>query len=187
MSVINASERQETECKQCSVPYKHGYNGAYCSADCLYRSKGEGILSDLEDDHKVCSTCFSTLKEIEEPPERATDAAIGIEHPTVKATRADGAPHPADVDDLGVLRPTPSTHTPLACECGTIDNARDETLERVEGAAVLLNLWGQLCRLFTQGAIDDAPSKKRLLDGLRERGERDWAFAIGYALHGSEQ
>lgn len=182
------TEQQHVQCGDCgeTFPQRLAVDGAYCSRECYYRAKGTGVLQSITDDHKVCSTCFARLKEIEQPPERATDAAVGFEHPTTNATRADGAPHPADVDDLGVLRPTPSTHTPLACECGAIDNGRDETLERVEGAAVVLNLWGELARRYARGELDHAPSKERLFDGLREMGERDWAYAIGYSLYGGE-
>lgn len=182
------TQERQVECGNCdeTFPLSQAIADAYCSRDCYYRDKGRGILDDLEHDHTVCSTCFATLKEIEPPTEETPDAFIGLEHPTTNATRADGAPHPADTDDLGVLRPTPSTHTPLACECGAIDNERDEILERIEGASVLLNLWGQLATLYTQGAIDHAPSKKRLFDGLREKNERDWSYAIGYSLYGGE-
>lgn len=193
------THEQQVACGNCDelFPLAQAVADAYCSRECYYRDKGEGILADLEHDHTVCSTCFATLKETDHPGderlERAgvsplvRDAFVGFESTTPGASQADGAPHPADIDELGILRPTPSTHTPLACECGAIDAGRDETIERVEGAAVLLNLWGQLCRLYTKGAIDNAPSKDRLFDGLREQNERDWAYAIGYSLWGGQE
>jgi|GEM_PF-4367273 len=182
------TQEPRVQCAHCDGPRDPNASvaGSYCSTECYYRDKGEGILSELEHDHTVCSTCFATLKEIETPRQDDPDCYVGIEHPTVNATRADGAPHPADTDELGVLRPEPSTHTPLACRCGAIENERDETIERIEGADVLLNLWGQLCRLYTQGAIDNAPSKDRLFDGLREQG-RDWAYAIGVSVWGGDE
>jgi len=191
------SQEQQVACGHCEAtfPQSTAIADAYCSRRCYYRDKGQGILDDLEHDHTICSTCFATLKETSHPGddrlERAgvsplvREAFVGFEHHTEHARNAADAPPAAERDALGVLRET-ATHAPTACQCGAIERDRDETVERVEGASVLLNLWGQLARLFSQGAIDTAPSKDRLFDGLREAGERDWAFAIGYSLHGGD-
>lgn len=188
MSVTTAPETDE--CEQCDSTFQisHAVEGNYCSAKCYYRSKGEGPLAQLRHDHTVCGTCFARLKETQRPsddylrraavPPSIREVFVGFEYPTPNAEHAETT---IDAGEYGIHD---RVTTGLGCRCGATDTHEpDATLERVEGAAVVVNLLRQLRRLYDAGSIDHAPSKDGLFDALRDEG-RDWEYAIGRCLYG---
>lgn len=58
---------QLSECRHCKESYEHGYNGEYCSDDCVAASRGEKALNQVRQDHRLCGTCGNFLKQVEPP------------------------------------------------------------------------------------------------------------------------
>lgn len=186
---IQSEQQSRVECSHCGGERTPSASvaGSYCSTRCFYAAKGAGILDQLRRDHTVCSTCFARVKTIERPSDEAPEAVVGFEYPTKHATHGDAVIRPDDADVETYPDPNPLIKRTLACRCGAVDlSERDDTIERVEGAAVPLNLLRQLIRLYREGAIDHHPGKDRLFDALREAG-REYDYAIGYALYGGEE
>lgn len=198
MSVTPAREgTTHVECGQCreTFPDNEAVRDAYCSRECYFRSEGSGTLEHIRKDHTVCPTCFSKIKEVEKPPE-GTSLVIGpVDHD------ADGANHHAKDVLIGFQSRTQHAEhvetnlrealfsisetvvVSLGCKCGTPSGYEpDETIERVEGSRVVLNLLRELRQRYAQGELDTQPSKDQLFDALREQG-RDWEYAVGRALH----
>lgn len=157
--------------------------GSYCSRECFHRSKGANALSEIQRDHRFCATCFRQLKDVTPKSDLDLDrvgpitseAVIGFQHPRPEAEHV--------VDVTGTTPHDRFEFGRLGCQCGNVDpSLRDETLERVEREAVLLNLLVCLRILDREGKVANRPSKDRLFATLRQAG-RDWELAIGRALY----
>jgi hypothetical protein len=93
----------ETRTPQSSVA------GSYCSRDCANRARAQHLLTDIQQDHRFCYSCFRQRKTIERPtdetrrgwPPIIDDAVIGYEHPTEHVNRGPYG---------------------LECTCGAIDH-----------------------------------------------------------------
>lgn len=77
-----SAEPQPTsyECSFCDSAYESHdpVAGSYCSLECYYRDKGEGVLHDIQQDHRFCSTCFRQVKTVEHPPDQWLEDASSI-------------------------------------------------------------------------------------------------------------
>lgn len=195
MAAATVSETESAECSHCDGPRDPhaSVHGSFCSTQCWLAHKGEKALEAIQQDHRFCATCYRQIKEVERPsdeqlaaanvPKSVRQAFVGFQYPT---------PHTAFVEDLKPIDAGTAWDSPrrkvrgvFGCECGTIDHrVSDDTLQSVEGGAVLLNLLQRLAQLYAEERVAHPPSKERLFGGLSET--HDLEYAVGHSLYGSE-
>ena len=67
-----AIAHQTQHCHYCGGEYEYGYDGQYCSEECLISQQGEKALRNIKHDHRFCSTCYKPLKVVYRPDDRDT-------------------------------------------------------------------------------------------------------------------
>ena len=55
------------DCHRCNESFERGFDRQYCSEECFFREKGEGILQQIEQDHRICNTCYRPMRTIDKP------------------------------------------------------------------------------------------------------------------------
>lgn len=179
MSATTQSERGT--CAYCNGPrdIRDSVEGSYCSAACYYRARGEGVLDQLESDHRICSTCHGRVKDVEPIPEDVYAAGDGLQYPTERTVHAIDEAVP---EDLG----QEIAFTRWGCDCGAVDpNTVHADLQEIHLATVLHNCLLALQDLYEREAIPHPPARERYFAGLREHW-RDARYAIGRAIYGGD-
>lgn len=162
-----------------------GAHGSFCSDVCYYRHKGYAAFANIADDHRLCSTCFREIKEIEEWPEwieghvdnLVWDARCGFQYETQQTTWA--------TDAFGAPNPYLSFEAQRwGCECGDVDGTSQEfAIRKADPAPTLASLYRCLVALDADGdRIAHAPSKGAMFDAYRER-PLDWPYVAGRAIY----
>lgn len=157
----------EYDCLYCDTQTTNPV-GAYCSEECKYRDKGSTALSEIERDHRYCSSCYRIRKSIFRPSEHPRfrkkaklirESFVGYEYPTENVERG----------DFG-----------LECMCGNISHSHpDEILRSQEPYSWYLFLLFD--HLQEKGAIEQSFDLIRFLEVYWDRG--DFEIAIGRALY----
>jgi len=170
---MSTTTHPETQCKWCDDSFTHGYNAVYCTEECLYAQKGDGVLNMIASDHRFCSSCFKRRKNIEKPPDSflrrrpqlLQDAIIGFEYLTPSMQQAHGL---------------------LYCECGNVDHYADhDVLKELDLAGAITNLWAILALYYEEGQFgDNRPDRDVLLESLDETG-MGWCEALGRSVYGA--
>lgn len=164
----------------------------HCDDNCFYRDKGAKALNQLHSDHRVCSTCYGLVKDVEPAKQHWTP---GPDH----QTRTDSGPK--DISD-GLQYPTNRTvwavdetdqseylrieRTRWGCVCGAV-NPRHEIAEiqAVDPTKTIRNLWYALVDAFERGAIEEEPRKEPYLEAFKPPW-RGAEYAIGKSLYGDQ-
>lgn len=122
MSVLN-SPRGTCTCAQCGGERDPdaSVKGSYCSQECHEEHRREkavnNVLNTIQYDHRFCFTCFRQLKEIDHPPSRAPECAIGVQYLTEHAEI--GEKSSLRFETLRQDGPSPDqVRTGTICKCG---------------------------------------------------------------------
>jgi len=169
-------------------------NGEYCSTECFHRDRGRRLLTNIKYDHRWCHGCFRRLKTINKPRAKDPGFVVGYQFLTEHARYGEFEGR-AVVNERTCTDdrrpPSPSerlTMTGTICECGTTDH-RDDYLREASQVSVR-EAAKRLCRaLVWTGAegqhdktIDARELARTLRESAEERGEWDWALAVGRAV-----
>jgi len=180
------TEANSWECGYCEEDFEPpAVSGSFCSADCMYRSRGERALNQIRQDHRLCISCGRQLKTISEPPDEtlrdingaeSTRALVGFQYRTPAADFG-------EVTHEGAHQHSEITRTGTVCSCGVTDQREaSPTLREIELADVLANLFKTLYRLWDERAIDRRPDKDAYFAGYKET--EDFSYAVGKSLYG---
>lgn len=85
------------ECKHCDDEIDTYYAPGYCSEACYHKHQADKALDVVRQDHTLCATCLSPLKEVEPPSddwnhEHGSHTQVALKH---------GAEY-HNVDDIGI-------------------------------------------------------------------------------------
>lgn len=190
MSVQNESSESPGYCSRCSDAIPPERTGkAYCTEACYIRHRGEKVLSQIDSDHHICSTCYGRIK----TTNRAKTIIIG--EPDFEGVR----PGRKDVSDGYQFRTERTTvgvddassdphkrleHTRWSCVCGAVDpQDHHDEIQAIDLAESMAQLFKAMYYLWRKGGLPHRPDLERYFDAFRDPW-RGAEYACGRAVYG---
>jgi len=59
-------------CLHCSQEFEFNENRDYCSEECEIADRGQGLLNQIENDHRFCGSCYKPIKTVYRPADETT-------------------------------------------------------------------------------------------------------------------
>lgn len=147
--------------------------GSYCSHECYYSDRGESALTNLEDDHKYCRSCFARVKDVEEPPEELDDYIVGFQYGTEHARRVSKEYERAPTAK-GILKRR------IGCACGNTELGEyDAAVAEADLERTLVSLVDALRDKYHEGRLDEKVDWRRLFEAYREHESIEYAVGVG--------
>lgn len=165
----------------------------HCDDACYFRDKGDGVLNRLRSDHRICGTCYGTIKTIEPAPPRyvkGPDHAVREDSGPVQIT--DGIQYATDRMTYGVdeFRPVETDEwtaieaTRWSCVCGAVDPTDEHgIIQATLYMTAATNLMRALADAYRRDAIPDEPDPAVIREALTAPW-RGVEYAVGKAVYG---